>query len=73
MGTSRENYERMMTRTVRVCGKPSSRTEATRLRNENLALRKELDEARGHSRIVTNEQPATLAAERWLRAGIAIL
>ena len=36
-----------------------SRTEATRLRNENLTLRKELDEARGRSRIVTGEQAAT--------------
>ena len=36
-----------------------SRTEATRLRNENLALRKELDEARGHGRIVTSDQAAT--------------
>lgn len=38
-----------------------SRTEATRLRNENLTLRKELDEARGRSRIVTGEQAATPA------------
>jgi len=38
-----------------------SRTEATRLRNENLALRKELDEARGRSHIITNEQAATPA------------
>ena len=36
-----------------------SRTEATRLRNENLSLRKELDEARGHSHVVTSEQAAT--------------
>ena len=35
-----------------------SRTEATRLRNENLALRKELDEARGRTRIVSSEQAA---------------
>src|SRR5215831_17174822 len=38
-----------------------SRTEATRLRNENLTLRKELDEARGRSHIITNEQAATPA------------
>jgi nucleoid-associated protein YgaU len=38
-----------------------SRTEATRLRNENLTLRKELDEARGRSPIVTGEQAATPA------------
>src|SRR6266496_2697895 len=38
-----------------------SRTEATRLRNENLALRKELDEARGRTHIVTSEQAATPA------------
>src|SRR5438477_13006994 len=38
-----------------------SRTEATRLRNENLSLRKELDEARGRSHIVTSEQAATPA------------
>src|SRR5438477_2847954 len=38
-----------------------SRTEATRLRNENLSLRKELDEARGRSHIVTTEQAATPA------------
>ena len=36
-----------------------SRTEATRLRNENLSLRKELDEARGRSHIVSSEQAAT--------------
>src|SRR5689334_145815 len=36
-----------------------SRTEATRLRNENLSLRKELDEARGRGRIVTSGQAAT--------------
>jgi LysM repeat protein len=35
-----------------------SRAEATRLRNENLALRKELDETRGRSRIVTSDQAA---------------
>jgi LysM repeat protein len=40
-----------------------SRTEATRLRNENLALRKELDEARGRSHIVTSEQQATTPAK----------
>jgi LysM repeat protein len=38
-----------------------SRTEATRLRNENLTLRKELDEARGRSHIVTGEQAVTPA------------
>src|SRR6476659_6557674 len=38
-----------------------SRTEATRLRNETLALRKELDEAKGRSHIVTSEQAATPA------------
>src|SRR5437764_4260531 len=38
-----------------------SRTEATRLRNENLSLRKELDEARGRNHIVTSEQAATPA------------
>ncbi len=38
-----------------------SRTEATRLRNENLALRKELDEAHGRGRILTGEQAATSA------------
>ena len=38
-----------------------SRTEATRLRNENLALRKELDEARGRGHIATSEQAATPA------------
>jgi LysM repeat protein len=37
-----------------------SRTEATRLRNENLALRKELDEARGRH-TVTSEQAGTTA------------
>lgn len=36
-----------------------SRTEATRLRNENLALRKELDDAHGRSRVVGSEQTAT--------------
>lgn len=39
-----------------------SRTEATRLRNENLALRKELDEAHGRSHTaVTSDQAATTA------------
>ena len=38
-----------------------SRTEATRLRNENLALRKELDETGGRTHIVTSEQAATPA------------
>ena len=38
-----------------------SRIEATRLRNENLALRKELDETKGRSHIVTSEQAATPA------------
>ena len=38
-----------------------SRTEATRLRNENLTLRKELDEARGRSHIVTGDQAVTPA------------
>jgi LysM repeat protein len=34
-----------------------SRAEATRLRNENLSLRKDLDEARGRAHIATIEQP----------------
>jgi LysM repeat protein len=38
-----------------------SRTEATRLRNENLSLRKELDDARGRSHLVTSEQAGTPA------------
>jgi len=38
-----------------------SRTEATRLRNENLALRKELDEVHGRTHIVTSEQAAAPA------------
>jgi tetratricopeptide (TPR) repeat protein len=38
-----------------------SRAEATHLRNENLALRKELDEARGRTHIATTEQAATAA------------
>jgi LysM repeat protein len=41
-----------------------SRSEATRLRNENLALRKELDDARGRSHIATSEQSATPAKTR---------
>jgi LysM repeat protein len=36
-----------------------SRAEATRLRNENLSLRKDLDEARGRAHIATIEQPPT--------------
>ena len=36
-----------------------SRVEATRLRNENLALRKELDEARGRSHVAIAEPGAT--------------
>ena len=36
-----------------------SRAEATRLRNENLSLRKDLDEARGRSHIPTIEQTPT--------------
>jgi LysM repeat protein len=36
-----------------------SRAEATRLRNENLSLRKDLDEARGRSHIPTIEQSPT--------------
>ena len=36
-----------------------SRAEATRLRNENLSLRRDLYEARGRSHIVTSEQAAT--------------
>src|SRR5213595_2811094 len=36
-----------------------SRAEATRLRNENLSLRKELDEARGRSHIAAIEQSLT--------------
>ena len=36
-----------------------SRAEATRLRNENLSLRKDLDEARGRSHIATIEQSPT--------------
>jgi tetratricopeptide (TPR) repeat protein len=35
-----------------------SRAEATRLRNENLTLRKDLDEARGRSRLVSSGQPS---------------
>ena len=46
-----------------------SRTEATRLRNENLTLRKELDEARGRSHIVTSEQAATPAKPKDLDTG----
>ena len=38
-----------------------SRAEATRLRNENLALRKDLDETRGRSHIATGEQAANPA------------
>jgi LysM repeat protein len=38
-----------------------SRAEATRLRNENLSLRKELDEARGRTRITTNESAGVAA------------
>src|SRR5205807_6084933 len=36
-----------------------SRAEATRLRNENLSLRKDLDEARGRAHIATIEQTPT--------------
>jgi LysM repeat protein len=36
-----------------------SRAEATRLRNENLSLRKDLDEARGRAHIATIEQSPT--------------
>src|SRR5256884_8057477 len=36
-----------------------SRTEATRLRNENLSLRRDLDDARGRSHSATIEQPPT--------------
>ena len=36
-----------------------SRVEATRLRNENLSLRKDLDEARGRSHVPTFEQTPT--------------
>jgi LysM repeat protein len=36
-----------------------SRTEATRLRNENLALRKELDDARGRTHAAASEPAAT--------------
>jgi len=36
-----------------------SRAEATRLRNENLSLRKDLDEARGRGHIATLEQSPT--------------
>src|SRR5881394_4630127 len=36
-----------------------SRAEATRLRNENLSLRRDLDEARGRSHIATIEQSPT--------------
>src|SRR5881394_4669135 len=36
-----------------------SRAEATRLRNENLSLRKELDEARGRAHIAAIEQSPT--------------
>src|SRR5207253_7010898 len=36
-----------------------SRAEATRLRNENLSLRKDLNEARGHTQIATIEQSPT--------------
>jgi LysM repeat protein len=36
-----------------------SRAEATRLRNENLSLRRDLDEARGRSHIATLEQSPT--------------
>src|SRR5436853_2385046 len=39
-----------------------SRVEATRLRNENLALRKELDEARGHTQVAGSEQGTMTAA-----------
>ena len=46
-----------------------SRAEATRLRNENLALRKELDEARGHGRIVSSEQAASPAKTKNPDAG----
>ncbi len=46
-----------------------SRTEATRLRNENLALRKELDEARGRSHIVTSEQAAAPAKPKGPDSG----
>jgi LysM repeat protein len=38
-----------------------SRAEATRLRNENLALRRELDDARGRTHITTNESAAAAA------------
>src|SRR4029450_12055421 len=38
-----------------------SRSHTTRLRNENLALKKELDEARGRSHIFTSEHAATPA------------
>src|SRR5436309_9524995 len=40
-----------------------SRVEATRLRNENLALRKELDEARGHTHVAGSEQATMTAAK----------
>jgi LysM repeat protein len=46
-----------------------SRTEATRLRNENLTLRKELDEARGRSHIITGEQPAAPAKTKSPETG----
>jgi len=36
-----------------------SRAEATRLRNENLSLRKDLDEARGRAHVATIEQSPT--------------
>ena len=36
-----------------------SRAEATRLRNENLSLRKDLDDARGRGHVATSEQSPT--------------
>lgn len=46
-----------------------SRAEATRLRNENLTLRKELDEARGHNHIAPAEQAAAPGKTRGSEAG----
>ena len=46
-----------------------SRAEATRLRNENLSLRKDLDEARGRSHVATGEQTAASAKTKGPEIG----
>ena len=46
-----------------------SRAEATRLRNENLALRKDLDDARGRSHVAVNDQAAITTKNKGPDAG----